>query len=219
MKITDLSHPIHEGMTTFPVSWHPMVEITQMGRHGVEARETRKVLLGTHTGTHLDAPSHFIEGGSTIDQIPLDLLVGEALLIDLSYAKPNQEIQVAELEKLIGAERPKRLVLRFDWSDHWGKTDFYSGQPFLSEACGPWLVNLGIKLLGLDTPQADSPFHGRGCDKDSPLHKIFLSQGIIQLEYLTNLKKISSRKFELVALPLNILQGDGSPCRCIAIER
>lgn len=216
-RIVDLTHPIHEGMTTFPVHWHPFVEVTQLGRHGIEERETRKLVLGTHTGTHIDAPSHFIPGGRTIDQIPLDLLAGEATMLDLSFAKPNQEIKVAELAERLGDRKPRRLVLRFDWSEHWGKKDFYTGQPFLAEECGPWLVDRGIELLGLDTPQADSPFNGRGTPKDSPLHKIFLARGILQLEYLTNLKQIGRDTFQLIALPLNILGGDGAPARCIAI--
>lgn len=66
-NIIDLTFPIHEGMTTFPVHWHPIVEISVLGRHGIENRETRKVLLGTHTGTHMDAPRHFIPDGMTVD--------------------------------------------------------------------------------------------------------------------------------------------------------
>ncbi|MDP6560837.1 MAG: cyclase family protein, partial [Candidatus Binatia bacterium] len=77
-EIIDLTFPIHEGMQTFPVHWHPVVEITQLGRLDVEARETRKMVLGTHTGTHMDAPRHFIEGGKTIDEVTLDILVGPA---------------------------------------------------------------------------------------------------------------------------------------------
>ena len=63
MKITDLSLTLEEGMMTFPTHWHPVVEITILGRHGVEGRETRKLVLGTHVGTHADAPLHFIPKG------------------------------------------------------------------------------------------------------------------------------------------------------------
>ena len=65
-KIIDLTMSLKEGMQTFPTHWHPFVEITQLGRHGIENRETRKLILGTHTGTHIDAPSHFISDGDTI---------------------------------------------------------------------------------------------------------------------------------------------------------
>lgn len=66
-RIVGLTFPIHEGMTTFPAHWHPFVEVSVMGRHGIENRETRKVVMGTHTGTHCDAPCHFVPGGKTVD--------------------------------------------------------------------------------------------------------------------------------------------------------
>ena len=75
-RIVDLTYPIHEGMTTYPTHWHPVVEVTQLGRHGIENRETRKLVLGTHTGTHMDAPLHFIPGGNTIENLDLQKCVG-----------------------------------------------------------------------------------------------------------------------------------------------
>ena len=93
-RIIDLTFPIHEGMTTFPAPWHPFVEITQLGRHGLEGRETRKIVIGSHTGTHCDAPRHFIPGGATIDEIPLDVFIGPAVVCDLSGAPASQAITV-----------------------------------------------------------------------------------------------------------------------------
>jgi arylformamidase len=216
-RIIDLSFPIHEGMTTFPVHWHPVVEITQLGRHGIEGRESRKVLIGTHTGTHIDAPRHFIPRGATVDQLPLDIFVGPATLLDFSYAQPLQEIQVDEFEKQLGDRRPERIVMRFDWSDHWGKLKYYTEQPYISNDAARWLAGRGLRLLAMDTPQADSPKNGRGSQHDSPVHKILLGSGIIKLEYLTNLREIPVSDFELIALPLNIREGDGAPVRCVAV--
>jgi kynurenine formamidase len=215
-RIVDLTFPIHEGMTTFPVHWHPIVEVTQLGRFGIEGRESRKVLLGTHTGTHIDAPRHFIEGGASIDQLPLDLFVGPATLVDFSFAKPLQAMQVADLQAQLDDHRPERVVLRFDWSDQWGGPRYYPEQPFISEEAAHWLVERGVRLLAMDTPQADSPKNGRGSGNDSPVHKILLGAGVIKVEYLTNLRQISKREFELIALPLKIREGDGAPARCIA---
>lgn len=218
-KIVDLTFPIHEGMQTFPVHWHPMVEITQLGRHGIEGRESRKMLLGTHTGTHVDAPRHFIPGGATVDRLALDIFVGPATVLDFSHAKPLQEIQQDEFARQLGKSRPERVLLRFDWSDRWGTPEYYSEQPFISEASARWLVRRGVRLVGMDTPQADSPKNGRNSGNDSPVHKILLGANVIKLEYLTNLKKLRSREVELIALPLNIKGGDGSPVRCVAIEQ
>lgn len=76
MKIIDLSYEIEEGMPTFPAHWHTHVKITILGRHFIEGRETRKICFSTHTGTHIDAPKHFIKNGRSINSIPLSKLVG-----------------------------------------------------------------------------------------------------------------------------------------------
>src|SRR4051794_2495876 len=116
----DLTFPIHEGMTTFPTHWHPFVEITQLGRHGIENRETRKIVIGTHTGTHCDAPLHFIPGGQTIDAVPLDTLIGQARVVDLTDFKAFQEVGVEAFERQLGSGDCARVVMRFDWSEQWG---------------------------------------------------------------------------------------------------
>ena len=73
-NFVDLSFPIKEGMQTFPVPHHPFVEVTQLARHGIENRETRKLVLGSHAGTHIDAPRHFIKKGKTVDSLPIKKL-------------------------------------------------------------------------------------------------------------------------------------------------
>jgi arylformamidase len=218
-RVVDLTYPIHEGMTTYPVHWHPVVEITVLGRHGIENRETRKLVLGTHTGTHCDAPRHFVPGGKTIDQISPDVFVGPATLLDFSVVGPKQEVNVSDLEKQLGSERPERLILRFDWSDHWGRLSYYSDHPYLSQAAARWLVERGVRLLAMDTPMPDDPRNGRGAPLDSPNHTILLGAEVILVEYLCNLRSLKTREIELIVAPLNIRDGDGAPLRCFAIER
>ena len=219
-RIIDLSYPIHEGMTTYPVHWHLPVEITQLARHGIENRETRKITMGTHCGTHIDAPRHFIPGGATIETIPLDLLVGPARVLDMTPVETaKKRYDIPDFERLLGDEKPLRLILRFDWSDHWGTMEYYSDQPYISEKAAQWMVDRGVRLLAMDTPQVDSPDHGRTGPKDSPNHKIMLGQGVVFVEYCTNLRQLSRREVELVVAPLNILGSDGAPARVIAIER
>jgi kynurenine formamidase len=216
-RIIDLSYLLHDGMTTYPVPWSPPFGITQLGRHGIEGRESRKIVMGTHTGTHVDAPRHFIPGGATIDQLPLEPFVGQATIVDFTYAESLQEMGVADFERQIGQRKIERLIMRFDWSDHWGTLKYYSDQPFISEEAARWLVHRGVRLLGMDTPQADSPKNGRGSERDSPVHKILLGAGMIKLEYMTNLRALGTTEFELIALPLKIREGDGAPVRCVGI--
>lgn len=218
-RIIDLTLTIAEGMQTFPTHWHPFVEITQLGRHGIENRETRKVVLGTHTGTHMDAPRHFIPGGVTVDRIPLDQIVGDAVLVDFSRLERGHEVSVRELEEALAGHLGTRIVLRYDWSDQIGTMAYYSDHPFLSEEAAQWLVDRGCRTLAMDTPMPDDPKNGRGCPKDSPNHKILLGKGVVLVEYLTNLRDIQKKKFTLVVAPLKIQDGDGAPARVFAIEQ
>lgn len=217
-RIVDLTFPIHEGMTTFWGYWHPAVEITILGRHGFEDRETRKLVLGTHTGTHCDAPRHFIPGGQTIDTVSLEKLIGPAYVLDFSSSRPGQEMTVEDFAAQLTDGVPERLVLRFDWSDHWDRPEYYKDHPYISQDAARWLVERGVQLLALDTPMPDNPAHGRGKDPDSPVHKILLGNGVVLVEYLCNLRELRQREIELIVLPLKIREGDGSPVRCVAIE-
>lgn len=218
-NIIDLSMMIREGMQTFAAHWHPFVEVTQMGRFGIEDRETRKIVLGTHTGTHVDAPRHFVKDGETIDNIPLNILVGSASVLDFSSAQDFQEITVADLKQTIGDRPLTRLIIRFDWDSRaLGTNRYYSDHPFLSKDACRWLVENGCKLIALDTPQPDNPINGRGSENDAENHKILLGNHVIIVEYLVNIRKITKSIVDLVVAPLRIEGGDGAPARCFAIE-
>lgn len=219
MRVIDLTHPIHSGMPTYPVAWHPYVEVTQLGRLGIEKRESRRIVMGTHSGTHVDAPSHFVPGGASIDEIPLELLSGPAGMLDLRHCGEKEEVGVEFFRQHLAEKCPARLILRFGWSNRWGALDYYTHNPFLSQEAGQWLIDRGVRMLGMDVPQVDSPDHGRGCDKDSPLHKIMLGQGCYFVENLTNLDQLDQMEFEWVVSPLKIVDGDGGPCRTYAVLR
>lgn len=217
-RIVDLSMMIEEGMQTFAAPWHPYVEITQLGRHGIENRETRKLVLGTHTGTHIDAPRHFIPGGETVDAIALDRLNGRATVVDLSTAADGAQIDVHELVTCIAGRPVERLIVRFDWDRHLNTSRYYTDHPFFTAEACRWLVHQGCKVLALDTPQPDNPQHGRGNAIDAPNHKILLGGGVILVEYLVGTRALRQSIVNLVVAPLKIKHGDGAPARCFAIE-
>jgi arylformamidase len=217
-RIIDLTMTVKEGMQTFPTYWHPFVEITHLGRHGIENRETRKIVLGTHTGTHVDAPRHFIPGGMTVDEIPLNQLVGEASVLDLAHIRARQEVSVAELDKTLNGRPALRILLRFNWCKMLGTMAYYTEQPYLSEEAAQWLVDNGCKLLGMDVAMPDNPKNGPHGPKDSPNHKVLLENGVVLVEYLTNLGQVSQPTGHLVVAPLKILDSDGAPARCFIIE-
>ena len=218
-RIVDLTMTIEEGMQTFAAPWHPFVEITQLGRHGIENRETRKLTLGTHTGTHVDAPRHFLADGQTLDNIPLDRFVGPATVVDFSQVPPRSEIGVAALEEAVGARPTDRLILRFDGDRTLGTASYYSDHAYLSNDACRWLVKSGCRLLAMDTPQPDNPLHGGQSDYDSPNHKILLGNDCLLVEYLVNLSALRRNLVEFIVAPLLIRNADGAPARCFAIEK
>ncbi|AIU68110.1 MULTISPECIES: cyclase family protein [Vibrio] len=218
MKITDLSMVLEEGMQTFAAHWHPFYESTQLGRHGIENRETRKIILGTHTGTHIDAPRHFIAEGETIENISLEQLNGPARIVDFSALPDKHEITEQELRLALGDKCPERLVGRFDWDLKLNSNEYYTDHAFFSEEACQWLVDNGCKVIALDTPQPDNPLNGRGAEKDAPNHKILLGAGVVIVEYLVDIRKIEKEEITLIVAPLKIKDGDGAPARCFAIE-
>jgi len=216
-RIVDLTMPLHEGMQTFPTHWHPFVEITQLGRHGIENRETRKLVLGTHTGTHIDAPRHFVVDGITVDEIPLEQINGPARLLDFSGVEGRSGVTVDMIREAAKGASVERILIRFDGCRRLGTMDYYTEQPWLTEEAAQWLVDKGCRLIGLDVAMPDNPKNGKNSDNDSPNHKIFLGSGTIILEYMVNLAEIQSDTFELIVAPLKIQDGDGAPVRCFAI--
>lgn len=219
MNWIDLSFPIREGMTSYPSHWHPEVKVTQLARHNVENRETRKLVLGTHSGTHVDAPLHFIKGGRAIDSFPPELMMGPAGLIDLMPAKPKKEYGLSELKAALGRCKVlPRMLVRFGWTKRYGPLTFYTQAPYLSlEACR-WLAERGVRLLGMDTPSLDGHDHGWKSGNDAPNHRALLGRGIFLLESMANLQKLSGNVVKLMVFPLNITGADGSPARCFASD-
>lgn len=217
--IVDLTYTIEEGMTTYPSLYHPVVEISQLGRLGIEGRESRKVVLGSHTGTHVDAPRHFIDGGASVDELDLRDLTGPARRIDMRDFGPGQAVDAEDLELRLPSDGETRVVLWFGWTEYWGSKEFYTDHPYLTRAAARLLLERDIRLLGMDTPMPDNPSEGHGSEEDSPLHKLLLGEGVVLLEYLCDLDKLGREQFELYALPLKLNEGDGAPVRCVGIVR
>ena len=218
-KVVDLTYPIREDMPVYPAPWHTEVTLRQLGTHDAEGRETRELTVGTHTGTHCDAPRHFVPGGDSVDMLDLSTLIGPARVVDLSQVEAGAALDADRMEQELGASPPERIVLRFDWSDHWGTPEFYAAHPFLTQAAARWLAERDVKLIATDAPQLDDPSASQNGTSTSPNHKILLARGVVLVEYLCNLRELSQTDIELIVLPLKIAGADGSPVRCVAVER
>jgi len=213
-KIIDLTYMINDQMITYPTPWHQKVSVERLGKIEEVGRNTRKITLGTHTGTHIDAPLHFIENGKSIEKIPLDKMVGQVTIIDFSHFQKNQPIEKEILQKI---KITKRMIFRFGWEKYWNKNEFYQDHPFFTEEAANYLVSKGIELLGYDTPSPDSSKSNSNID--SPIHKIFLGNGVVLLEYLANLDKLENlENWNIVVAPMKIEGSDGSPSRVFVFQ-
>lgn len=208
-------------MPTFGAAWHPKVRIAQVGTIDSVGRETRRVELGTHTGTQVDAPLHFIRGGDSIDTLPLEKLVGPVTMIDCSRFTNNQAVTASFLKDM---KLSRRLIFWFDWSKHWGTDQYYKDYPYFAIDAAEYLAKSDVVLVGFDTC---SPEDSRiklappilGTDGDSPIHKILLGNGVVLVEYLANLDRIvKGNDWNIAALPLKLQGADGSPARVIAFR-
>ena len=217
MKIVDLSIDIHEGMTTFPVLWHPYVSIKQLGRYHVEGRRSTEIIIGSHTGTHVDAPAHFIENGDLIEDIPLERFYGECYCADFSEFRNGEIVTADVVKRKLSRIKAKKILMHFGWDKNLFSKNYYTEHPFLSEDACDFLVERGTELVGMDTPMPDDPRNGKGSVNDSPNHLILLKSNVVILEYLCNLAGLVNQEFTISALPLKLTNVDGAPVRAVAI--
>ena len=140
-KIIDLSLMFKKGMQTYHKNYHPKFKRTKLATHKTHKRELSLIQLGSHTGTHVDAPSHFIKGGKTIDQYDVSHFCGNAILINLTNKKHKSEIFIKDVQKKFKNFRGNIVIFRFDWTDkYYGKKNFFYDHPYLSVGLCKWLV-------------------------------------------------------------------------------
>ncbi len=206
MTIVDISVPLKNAMTVY--RGNPLVRIRPamtLRRDGVNLSE---LCLGSHTGTHVDAPSHFIAGGKTIDQMPADRFIGPAWVADLRRVR--RAISRADLQRARIPKGMKRVLLRTQNSALWHpprpfRTDFI----YLAADGADWMVERGMVLVGIDYLSIE----GYGV-AGAPTHKRLLGAGIPILEGL-DLFKVAAGRWQLAAFPLRISDGDAGLTRAV----
>lgn len=208
MPIIDLSHPITPAMPVYPGDPAPCVSpVTSIADTGYV---TRQLTLGSHTGTHMDAPAHMIEGGQTLDAFPVDRFSGPALVLAVTCA-PGDTISPAVLRPHATAiARSDFLLLNTGWHHRWGQADYFEDYPTLTPEAACWLAVLGLKGLGVDTPSVDA-----ATSHYYRVHRALLGAGMVLIENLTNLDGLPYR-VTFAAFPLAISDADGSPVRAVA---
>jgi arylformamidase len=204
----DLSLPLRPAMPVYPGD--PPVAFLRHADFEPDGCRVTAIRLGTHVGTHLDAPSHFLAEGATVDELAISALVGPARVVDVTDIPPGGEIDAARLGRIISGER---LLLRTDWSAQFGTDSYYQQFPSLSDAAVLRLAERRVALLGLETPSLCADH-----EADAAAHRALLSGGVVIVEGLTGLDRLPGRVW-LAALPLPLAGLDGSPCRVIAMGR
>lgn len=201
----DISVPIRTGMAHWPDNPPIVVEKIMDMDHG-GAANVSKMSLGVHTGTHVDAPSHFTPGGIGVDALPLDALVGVARVIEIR----GDAVSVAELAAA-NVTRGERILLKTRNSPAaWQRKDFVEDAVALTEESAKWLAQCGVMTLGIDYLSVGS----YAADNGEPVHRALIGAGIIIIEGL-DLTGVPPGPCDLVCLPLKIADADGAPARAI----
>jgi len=202
----DISVPIHNDMPTWPTSIG--VRVTQIEhRASGDPANVSRLDCDVHTGTHVDAPCHFVDDGDGVDALDLDVLNGPCYVAD---ARDMDAVTPAALETLPIPEDARRLLLRTDNSLWWeqGDTAFHENYVALTAGAAEWVVESSVELLGVDYLSvqrfADGP----------ETHEVLLSNEVIIVEGL-NLSGVDSGDYNLYCLPLRIAGAEGAPARAV----
>ena len=210
MRIHDISIPLHERTVVWPGD--PAVELAPLtSLEAGDGAAVSRLGLGTHTGTHVDAPAHVLLGATAVDDIPLRAIVGPAHVI---YLPHPTHIGAEDLAALELPHPCRRVLLRTANSDQGlcGRGAFRSDFCALLPSAARWLVARNLCCVGIDAPSVD-PFEA----KAGPVHRLLLAKGIAVIEGL-DLSRITPGCYQLVCLPLKVVGADGAPARAILIE-
>jgi kynurenine formamidase len=214
--IFDLSHPLDDDTPVYPGDPVARFEpATTIAEHGYNVLHVR---MGSQTGTHVDAPFHFLEDGARIDQLPLELFLGPAVVADVRGKAPHAAITWADLAPVASRLAPGRmLLLHTGWDEHWG-TDRYFDHPFLDGDAAGRVVAAGVRTIGLDALSLDETVLGGEPAGGFAAHVAVLGAGGVIVENLTNLAAVRSPDPVVSVLPLRLAGADGAPVRAVAFD-
>jgi arylformamidase len=210
MKIIDISVPLGPNTPTWPGTTRVALRYYKKLSSGDETN-TSRLDCDSHTGTHVDAPLHFLKGGSTVEQLPLEVLIGPAAVAHLLEVDSISAHQLDSLEIPSGT---KRLLLRTRNSWFWSAqiSTFRKDYVALTTDAAQWIVDKGFRLVGIDYLSVGK------FGNEAAVHKTLLAAGVIVLEGL-NLQEVDEGGYELLCLPLKLVGAEGAPARAVLIGR
>ena len=203
MAIYDASVPLRGGMPTYAGEPGPRLDYLKQIARGDSAHVTA-LSLGSHTGTHVDAAHHFIDGRSTVESMSLEVLVGPARVIELAE---RSHITAADLEAAAIPSGMTRLLLKTPNSEFWDDDEFHTDFIGLTGDAAHWLVKRGFVIVGIDYLSIEefrSPTHD--------VHKTLLEAGVVIVEGL-DLRNVPAGTYMMVCAPLKVVGAEGAPAR------
>jgi arylformamidase len=196
--IHDISVPLRTGMVVYPGD--PEFAITRvLSLAAGDVANVSEMQLGVHTGTHVDAPLHFVEGADTVEELDLGVLVGPAQVVEVSGP--------GDIEADAVPEGSERVLFKTRNSAAWKHDEFYDDYASITPQAAERLVDAGVRLVGVDYLSVGN----------AETHATLLRAGAIALEGL-DLSKVDPGTYELVCLPLKLEGADGAPARAVLIE-
>ena len=207
MEIFDVSVPLREGMVTYPGDPEVHLESAASIAGGDVVNLTR-IDFGLHSGTHVDAPVHFIEGGDGIDSLDLGMLTGTCLVV--AADPPGRELRPQDLP----ATEHQRILFKTRNSERWARGDTRFDTEFVAVGLelAQRLIETGKRLVGVDYLSVES-YHAA---PEHPVHKALLAARVAVIEGL-DLSKVEPGEYELYCLPLKLVGSDGAPARTILV--
>lgn len=211
MSLIDLTHPIDSGMQVFPGD--PNVQLQHALSLATDGVAVMGIQMGSHTGTHLDAPSHSIKGGRTTSQVLLDELVGETAVVHLAGIAAGQDIVWEQIKGQVADKVPPIVVLATGWDKYFG-TSAYLDHPVVTLHAAEELWNRGMRLLAVDTLNPDRTMQPPET-MAFPVHQLVLGFGGLIVENVRGASNLPAR-CRTGFFPLKLDQGDGAPVRAVA---
>jgi arylformamidase len=213
VKIHDVSLVLRPGMVSWPGEPSPKIEPLRRIAQG-DTANVSVVTISDHAGTHVDPPLHFLEGGNTADNLPLDALVGPCVVV--AFDGPGH-VSDEWLDRAKVPAKIERILFKTRNSARWGdpRASFTRDFTTINASAARWCVAHGIKLVGIDYLSIEP----QGPEKEGyPVHKTLLGANVVIIEGL-DLHGVAPGQYELLCAPLKIQGGDGAPARVFLIER
>ena len=212
MNVIDLSHLITDGMQIYPGD--PAPTIQRFLEHDKDYCHVDRLNLGSHTGTHIDAPYHFLKGGKRITDFQAERFVGNGVILDVTHLEENEPISLEHMTTIKARLKPGCFVLiHTGWDRYFGE-EKYLRHPYLSKEAAEFLAESGVGLIGTDGLNIDSTVN-----EIFDAHDVLLSRDILIVENIANLHQVPKEgKGFFSFLPLKLDNTDGSPVRGVYIE-